>query len=179
MKKLSLLLFMFFCVVGMTFAQRTVTGVVLDTGGESLIGANVLAKGSTVGTVTDIDGSFSLSVPDGVNTIVVSYTGYETQEVDVTGVSTINITMAEGQLLDEIVVTGLGIKKEKKALGYAVTTIGSSDINLKPEGDVSRILRGKVPGVDEGLLFLPVEAACLAAAGACGFELCLEPVDEL
>lgn len=148
MKKLSLLLFMFFCVVGMTFAQRTVTGVILDTGGETLIGANVLAKGSTVGTVTDIDGNFSLSVPDGVNTIVVSYTGYETQEVDVTGLSNINITMAEGQLLDEIVVTGLGIRKEKKALGYAVTTIGSADINLKPEGDISRILRGKVPGVD-------------------------------
>ncbi|MFT6334264.1 MAG: TonB-linked SusC/RagA family outer membrane protein [Halioglobus sp.] len=148
MKKLSLLLFMFFCVVGMTFAQRTVTGVILDTGGESLIGANVLAKGSTIGTVTDIDGNFSLSVPDGVNTIVVSYTGYETQEVDVTGLSNINITMAEGQLLDEIVVTGLGIRKEKKALGYAVTTIGSADINLKPEGDISRILRGKVPGVD-------------------------------
>jgi len=92
---------MFFCVVGMTLAQRTVTGVILDTGGESLIGANVLAKGSTVGTVTDIDGSFSLSVPDGVNTIVVSYTGYETQEIDITGQSNINITMAEGQLLEQ------------------------------------------------------------------------------
>lgn len=148
MKKLSLLLFMLLCVVGMSYAQRTVTGTITDVNGESLIGANVLAKGTSTGTITDIDGSFSLEVPDGNNTLVVSYTGYQTQEVDITGQSNVTITMAEGELLDEIVVTGLGIKKEKKALGYAVTTIGSADINLKPEGDVSRILRGKVPGVD-------------------------------
>ena len=147
MKKLSLLLFMFFCVVSMTIAQRTITGVVLDTGGESLIGANVLAKGSTLGTVTDIDGSFTLSVPDGVNTIVVSYTGYETQEIDVTGQSNINITMAEGQLLDEIVVTGLGIKKEKKALGYAVSSVSADQLEQRAEGDVARILAGKAAGV--------------------------------
>ncbi|MDF1695620.1 MAG: SusC/RagA family TonB-linked outer membrane protein [Saprospiraceae bacterium] len=148
MKKLSLLLFMLLCAVSMTFAQRTVTGTITDVNGETLIGANVLAKGTSTGTITDVDGSFSLEVPDGNNTLVISYTGYQTQEVDITGQSNITITMAEGQLLDEIVVTGLGIKKDKKALGYAVTTIGSADINLKPEGDVSRILRGKVPGVD-------------------------------
>jgi len=148
MKKLSLLLFMLLCVVGMTFAQRTVTGSITDVNGEALIGANVLAKGTSMGTITDIDGSFTLEVPDDNNTLVISYTGYQTQEVDITGQSNVSITMAEGELLDEIVVTGLGIKKEKKALGYAVTTIGSADINLKPEGDVSRILRGKVPGVD-------------------------------
>ncbi len=148
MKKLSLLLFMFFCVVSMTFAQRTVTGTITDVGGEALIGANVLMKGSTLGTVTDIDGSYSLSVPDGTTTLVVSYTGFETQEIDITGLSVVDIALAEGQLLDEIVVTGLGIKKSKKALGYAVTTIGASEIQLKPEADVARILRGKVPGVD-------------------------------
>ncbi len=148
MKKLSLLLFMLLCAVSMTFAQRTVTGSITDVNGETLIGANVLAKGTSSGTITDIDGNFSLEVPDGNNTLVISYTGYQTQEVDITGQSNVTIAMAEGQLLDEIVVTGLGIKKEKKALGYAVTTIGSADINLKPEADVSRILRGKVPGVD-------------------------------
>ena len=148
MKKLSLLLFMLLCAISMTFAQRTVTGTITDVNGEALIGANVLAKGTSTGTVTDIDGSFSLEVPEGNNVLVISYTGYQTQEVDITGQSNVEITLSEGQLLDEIVVTGLGIKKEKKALGYAVTTIGSADINLKPEGDVSRILRGKVPGVD-------------------------------
>jgi TonB-linked SusC/RagA family outer membrane protein len=132
----------------MTFAQRTVTGSITDVNGESLIGANVLAKGTSVGTITDLDGNFSLEVPDGKNTLVISYTGYRTQEVDIKGQSNVQITMAEGELLDEIVVTGLGIKKEKKALGYAVTTIGASDIQLKPEADVARVLRGKVPGVD-------------------------------
>lgn len=140
-------MFLFFCVVGMTFAQRTVTGVVLDTGGETLIGANVLAKGSTVGTVTDIDGSFTISVPDDVNIIVVSYTGYETQEIDVTGLNSVNVTMAEGQLLDEIVVTGLGIKKEKKALGYAVSSVGGDQLEQRAESDVARILSGKAAGV--------------------------------
>ena len=148
MKKLSLLLFMLLCVVSMTFAQRTVTGSIIDVNGESLIGANVLAKGTSVGTITDIDGNFSLEVPDGNNTLVISYTGYQTQEVDIEGQSIVSITLAEGELLDEIVVTGLGIKREKKALGYAVTTIGASDIQLKPEADIARVLRGKVPGVD-------------------------------
>jgi len=148
MKKLSLLLLMLVFAIGSTMAQRTVSGVITDSSGEALIGANVLVKGTTIGTITDIDGSYSLEVPDDANTLVISYTGYSTQEMDIFGLSSANVTLAEGEVLDEIVVTGLGIKKEKKALGYAVTTIGSADINLKPEADVGRILRGKVPGVD-------------------------------
>ena len=148
MKKLSLLLFMLFCVVGMTMAQRTITGTITDAGGEALIGANVIAKGSSLGTVTDIDGSYSLSIPDGVNTIVVSYTGFETKEIDITGQSVVEVALAEGTLLDEIVVTGLGIKKEKKALGYGVSKISTQNIESRVESDVSRVLRGKTTGVD-------------------------------
>ena len=128
---------------------RTINGQIVDDTGEPLIGASILVKGTTVGTVTDIDGNFGLTVEDADGAVLqISYTGYETQEVGVTDVDTYEITLSEGATLDEVVVTGLGIKKEKKALGYAVTTLDNDQLELRPEGDVSRILRGKVAGVD-------------------------------
>ncbi len=148
MKKLSLLLVATLFCVGTMLAQRTVSGTLTDSGGEALIGANVIVKGTSAGTITDFDGSYSLTVPEGSNVLVFSYAGFTTQEVNIDGQSVINAVLSEGLELDEIVVTGLGIKKEKKALGYAVTTIGASDVQLKPEADVGRILRGKVPGVN-------------------------------
>lgn len=148
MKKLSLLFCALFLSVGTIFAQRTVSGTVADNAGESLIGANVLAKGTSVGTITDIDGTFSLDVPEGTNTLVISFTGYETKEFSIAGVSTVSVVLSEGQLLGEVVVTGLGIKKEKKALGYGVSTIKTADIAGKAEADIARILRGKATGVD-------------------------------
>lgn len=148
MKKLSLVLTMVLFCLGITIAQRTITGTVTDDTGESLIGASVLLKSSSIGTVTDIEGSYSLEIPDGDQTLVFSYTGYAAQEVAVGASNVVNMVLSEGLELSEVVVTGLGIKREKKALGYAVTTIGSGDVNLKPESDVGRILRGKVPGVN-------------------------------
>jgi TonB-linked SusC/RagA family outer membrane protein len=135
--------------VSMTYGQRTVSGKVTDSAGEPIIGASVTAKGAAgVGTITDIDGMYSLSVPSNVTELEVSYTGYDAYEVALGAASTYDVTMNEGKVLDEVVVTGLGIRKEKKALGYAVTTISSADIELKPEADVTRVLRGKVPGVN-------------------------------
>jgi len=147
MKKLSLLLCMIFLCVGTIMAQRTVSGTITDVNGEALIGANVLVKGTSVGTITDIDGSYTLEVPDGSNMLVISYTGYDTKEMNVSNTSVADITLTEGQLLDEIVVTGLGIKKEKKALGYAVTSVSGDQLAQKGEGDVARILSGKAAGV--------------------------------
>jgi len=147
MKKLFLLLFMVLFVVGYAFSQRTVTGSVTDVNGDALIGANVLIKGSTVGTITDLDGTFSLEVPEETNFLVISYTGYEEQELNVLGTNQVAITLSEGELLDEIVVTGLGIKKEKKALGYSVSSVKSDQIEQRAEGDVARILAGKAAGV--------------------------------
>lgn len=135
-------------VVGFTVAQRTVSGTVTDNSGIPLIGANVTAKGTTTGTITDIDGNYSLSVPDGTTTLVFSYTGYNTREVSLGESNTVNVELAEGVELSEVVVTGLGIKKEKKALGYGVSTIGTDDLVARPEADVARILRGKATGVD-------------------------------
>ena len=151
MKKLSLVLVLFFCALTSMVAQRTITGTVTDEAGESLIGASVVVKGSEgIGTTSDIDGSYSLEVPAGSDVLVYSYTGYGTWEETLGASNVINVTMKEGVTVGEIVVTGLGIKKEKKALGYAVTTIDSKDIELKPEADVTRVLRGKVPGVQIG-----------------------------
>lgn len=150
MKKLFLLAFMLFACVAFTHAQRTVTGVVSDASGESLIGANVISKGSTLGTVTDIDGSFSLEVPDGANILVISYTGYQTQEVDITGLSTVNITLAEGRVLDEVVVTALGIEKESKTLGYGVDELDSEELVKSRSTNIVNALQGKVTGVNIG-----------------------------
>lgn len=140
-------MFMFFCVVGITIAQRTVTGTLMDTDGETLIGANVLAKGSSIGTITDIDGTFIINVPDGVNTLVVSYTGYETKEIDITGLSQVTITLAQGQLLEEIVIAAQGITRNARDVVYANQTVGSDELLSTPNKNTLEALRGKVAGV--------------------------------
>ncbi len=135
----------------MSWAQegiRTISGTISDEAGEALIGASVLVSGTSLGTVTDIDGNFTLSNVAENAVLKVSYTGYGTQELPITEADTYVITLAEGATLGEVVVTGLGIRKDKKALGYAVTTLDNAEIELRPEGDVSRILRGKIAGVD-------------------------------
>ncbi len=149
MKKHLLALALVVLSMASAVAQRAITGKVTDQNGEALIGASILAKGSTSGTVTNVDGTYSLSVPAGTSTVVVSYTGFKTRELELGTSNVIDVSLDEAlEELTEVVVTGLGIKKEKKALGYAVTTLGSAQIELKPEADIGRILRGKVPGVD-------------------------------
>jgi TonB-linked SusC/RagA family outer membrane protein len=147
MKKLSLILFVLFCTVTIGLAQRTVSGSVKDSKGEPIIGASVAVQGTDVGTVTDIDGMFSVSVPDGSNTLLVSLVGFTDKVLDITGLSTVEVSLADGQLLDEVVVTALGIKRDKKALGYATTSISSDEIASRPETDVARAIAGKSPGV--------------------------------
>ncbi len=147
MNRISLLIFALILSVGSMLAQRTVSGTVVDNTGEPLIGANVLAKGTSVGTITDIDGSFSLNVPEGVNALKVSFTGYATQDVDITNVSTIDITLAEGELLGEVVVTALGIQREEKSLGYAITKVDGADLTKAKETNIVNSLQGKIAGV--------------------------------
>jgi TonB-linked SusC/RagA family outer membrane protein len=148
MKKLSLILFVLFCTVTIGLAQRTVSGSVKDSKGEPIIGASVAVQGTDVGTVTDIDGMFSVSVPDGNNTLFISLVGFTDKVLDITGLSTVDVSLADGQLLDEVVVTALGIKREKKALGYASTTVSADEIARKPETDIARALAGRTPGVN-------------------------------
>ena len=131
MKRLSLLIVMVFCALGSAFAQRAITGTVTGPDGSPLIGASVLVKGTSVGTVTDFDGRYALSVPEGQNTIVISYTGYESQELALGASSVVNAVLAEGITLEAAVVTGLGIKREAKSLGYGYTRFPPR-ISLKP-----------------------------------------------
>lgn len=132
----------------LAFAQnQVVTGKVTDENGNPIARASVQEKTSKKGTLTDVNGDFSLNTLRGTSLVITSV-GYEKIEA-IAGSSPINVSLRTGnQNLTEVVVTALGIKREKKALGYAVTTVGSKDLELKPENDVARILTGKVPGVD-------------------------------
>jgi len=147
MKKFFLFFSLMFFAVSFTFAQRTVTGMVQDDSGVAIIGANVLVKGTTIGTITDIDGSFSLEVPSGNNTLVFSYTGFSTTELDITGLEVANVTMSEGELLSEVVVTALGIERDEKSLGYAVTKVDGDAITNAKEVNIVNSLQGRVAGV--------------------------------
>jgi TonB-linked SusC/RagA family outer membrane protein len=149
MKKLSLLLVMFFAMVGTIIAQRTVTGKVTDSKGEALIGANIVAKGTNAGTTTDVDGNYSLNVPANATTLVISYTAFTAQEIALGSSNVVDVSLREdANVIDEVVVTALGIKRDKKALGYAATVVSAAAIAEKPETDVARTLAGKSPGVN-------------------------------
>jgi hypothetical protein len=148
MKKLSLVLMLVFGAIGFAMAQRTISGTVSDEKGEALIGASILVKGTTTGTVTDIDGKYSLSVPAGSNVLVVTYTGFSTKEIPLGASNVVDIALAENaEQLAEVVVTAIGIQREKKALGYAVVDLAGDDISQRSEPDPVRAIAGKTPGV--------------------------------
>ncbi len=147
MKRLSLLIVMVFCAFASSFAQRAITGTVTGPDGSPLIGASVLVKGTSVGTVTDFDGRYALSVPDGQNSIVISYTGYESQELELGASNVINAVLAEGVTLEAAVVTGLGIKKEAKSLGYGYSEVSSEEITQTSNNRTFDALAGRVPGL--------------------------------
>ncbi len=148
MKKLSLVFGLVLFAIGISVAQRTVTGTVVDDAGEPLIGASILVKGTSSGTVTDIDGTYSLAVPDGSNTLVFSYTGFTTLEINLGASNVVDVVLEQGVELGEVVVTGLGIEKEKKALGFGVATLTNEVLTARQETDVARLLRGQATGVD-------------------------------
>lgn len=144
--------FLVIALAGMTMAaqaqDRTVTGTVLDQDGLAVIGANVYVKGNpTKGTATDLDGNFELTVASGENVLVVSYVGYASQEVDVTGRDNIDITLKEDVELSEVVVTALGVERDEKALGYAVQKLGAEEIARVKPTNVTNALAGKAAGV--------------------------------
>ncbi|MEM9917066.1 MAG: SusC/RagA family TonB-linked outer membrane protein [Bacteroidota bacterium] len=148
MKKLSLVLMMFLFALGTALAQRTISGTITDDAGEPLIGANLLVKGTTTGTVTDIDGKYSLSIPDDAgNTVVISYTGYATQELELGASNVLDVTLSEGITLSEAVVTALGIPREEKSLGYSAQTVDGESVANTKEVNIVNSLQGKVAGV--------------------------------
>ena len=128
-----------------SFAQRTISGIINDATGESLIGANILEKGTSNGTITDIDGSYSLTVADGA-TLIISYTGFTAQEIVVGNQTSINVTLEAGELLNEVVVTGYGTQREKEVTS-AVERVTAEDFNKGPINDAAQLLQGKVSGL--------------------------------
>ena len=130
-------------------SARTVTGTVVFAGdNEPLPGASVIPSGSKTGVVTDIDGHFTISVPEGVNSLRVSYVGMATSEVSITGEPLlVKLTSADNKL-NEVVVTALGMKRERKGLGYAVQDLSAEDLNTDGTTSLASAMQGKLTGVD-------------------------------
>ena len=126
-------------------AQQTVTGTVTTNDGP-LPGATVVVQGSNAGTTSDFDGNFSIEASAG-DVLVASYVGYATQELTVDASSQINFVLNEDQLLDEVVITALGISREKKSLGYAVTEVAGDNVNTIKDNNLANSLSGKVAGL--------------------------------
>jgi TonB-dependent SusC/RagA subfamily outer membrane receptor len=136
---------------GQAMAQeRTVTGTVTsEEEGTPIPGVNVILKGTSVGTVTDIDGNYSINVPGNGGILVFSFIGLATEEVNIGGQSVIDMVMtADIKQLTEIVVTAAGIEREARSTGYAVSTIDSDEILKARETNVVNSLQGKVAGVN-------------------------------
>lgn len=149
MKKFLLTCFSLAIVFTLWAQERTVTGRVTSTeDGSPLPGVNVVVKGTTTGTVTDADGRYSISVPSANSQLVFSFIGLQSQEITVGERTVVDVSLAlDVTQLSEVIVTSQGIAREKKALGYAVTSVGSDQIAARPIGDISRVLQGKIPGV--------------------------------
>ena len=127
--------------------EKVITGTVMDSNGMPLPGATVLVLGTNRGISADYDGKFSIQLKEG-EALEVSYIGYKSKLAKVAAANVYNFSLADDNELSEVVVTGYGIKKERKALGYAVTTVSSKDIATRPSSNVSKALAGKAPGVN-------------------------------
>lgn len=128
--------------------QVAISGIVTDNKGNPLAGASVRVKGTAVGRATDMNGRFSIEASTG-NTLIVSFAGYASQEVAVTKDGDMKIILVEdNRMLNEVVVTALGMKKEKRSLGYSVTQVAGESLTTARENNVVNSLVGKVAGLD-------------------------------
>ncbi|PTX18056.1 TonB-linked SusC/RagA family outer membrane protein [Pontibacter mucosus] len=135
-------------LVDAAWQATAVQGKVTGSKGEALPGVTVVLKGTTTGTTTGVDGSFSLNVPNGTGTLVFSYIGYVAQEVSVDGKSTLNITLQEDtKALDEVVVVGYGEQKKANLTG-SVSTVSSEVLESRPVQNVGQALQGVMPGLN-------------------------------
>ncbi|MET3128676.1 iron complex outermembrane receptor protein [Arcicella rosea] len=147
-------------------AEQTITGTITDEKGQFLPGVSVLVKNTNRGTATDSKGQYKIAVPDGNNTLVFSFVGYQKQEIAVAGRSVINVSMlVENQSLEEVVVVGYGTQSRKN-LTSAITTIKPEDLNKGAISDVGQLLQGKVPGLNITRSGDPNRAAAIILRGA-------------
>ncbi len=144
----AMLLTFFMMLSATVFAQVTVTGVVTETSGEPVIGATIREKGNTTnGTVTDIDGNYSIKVANANATLIFSYVGLETQEVKIAGRKKVNVTLnSDDEILEEVVVVGYGTQKKVTMTG-AVANVGSEKLLKSPVANLGNALQGNLPGV--------------------------------
>ncbi len=163
-----LALFLFSLFTGSILAQQNVTGVVSSNLGDLLPGVTVLEKGTDHGTVTDFDGKFSLSVSGSEAVLEFSFVGMNTKNVTVGTQAVINVVLTESaEALDEVVVTALGISREKKALGYAIDEVNSDEIAMGGTANYLKNLEGKVTGVNiTSLSSDPTSSAFVVIRGA-------------
>lgn len=148
MKQLLLVLGLVLSCASWTLAQRMISGTITDDAGEPLIGANVVVENTTIGTITDFEGQFELEVPADATKLVISYTGFSTKTVDLTpGVSTFDLVLDQGELLDEVVVTGFTTNRNSRNVTYANQTVSSEDLLSQPNNNALEALRGKAAGV--------------------------------
>lgn len=148
-KHLLKLTFLLLLVSVSAFSQQVVTGKVTSAAdGSPIPGVSILVKGSSVGTTTDADGRFSVNAPSGGETLVISFIGFATQEVSILNKSTIDVVLVEDATeLSEVVVTALGIEREKKELGYSVQDVSGDRLVESRDVNVANSLAGKVAGV--------------------------------
>lgn len=148
MRNLKFLLSCFMLLMSVVaFAQNQVTGHVADATGEPIIGANVTVKGTTVGTITDIDGNFTLEVGSTDGTLVVSFIGYKSAEAAIKGKSPINVILQEDtETLDEVVVVGYGTQNRKSLTG-AISDVKSESLTRSVSTTTAGALSGKIAGI--------------------------------
>lgn len=150
-----------FCSWQIILAQKTITGTVTDAkDGSSIPGVNVVVKGTTTGTITDLNGAYSLKLPANAQELEFSFLGYETKEIVIGNQSVINTTLSvSAEVIEGVVVTALGIKREKKALGYSMQELKGEGITETRDPNVVNALNGKIAG-------LQIRQASTGAAGS-------------
>jgi TonB-linked SusC/RagA family outer membrane protein len=148
MKRLLTIMVIFFGMLGSAWAQRIVTGMVSGDDGLPLIGANVTVKGTNLGTVTDVDGKYSLEVPPGSNVLEMSYTGFNTAEVTLGVSNVVDMVLSAGVLLEETVVTAFGLTEQKSRVGTASSTVNGDAMLRSGEVSVINSLAGKSAGIN-------------------------------
>lgn len=151
MRKLTIWLMGLFFITSLNLAnaQTSVSGTVSSADdGSTLPGVSVVIEGTSLGTTTDMDGKFTLSVPDGATALIFSFVGMEKQTIPFTGQSIVNVVLQSSALsLEEVVVTAIGISRAKKELGYNVQTVNADVISGKPNADIVNSLAGRTSGV--------------------------------
>jgi len=148
-RTLQLLVLLLLLSRGYSYAQATkISGKITSSTNEALIGVSILVSGTTQGTVSDVDGNYTISAGNDA-TLVFSYVGFVSQTVAVKGRSSINIIMAvDNKQLGEVVVTALGIKKDERKIGYSVTKVGGEALSVARETNVATSLQGRVAGLN-------------------------------